>query len=262
MAKFLRDEYIKNVSISEDTLTQLAESFASRAKPFLDASKTDDKQMPFMTFILRFDNKGYKFFNIDEFLQHFRKAKEIERIIITIETAESISSHRNVGSYLELKLDNRNPDNSILHATSDTSDWVDSSFSTIKEILEKSSTYYGIARSVWATLAIQIFGVITGFGLSLWAASKVSGKLSIENSFIISFLFILLLFSNAWGYLNQALLLFIHNVFPNIQFFRPNKDRKNWLLQGVIVGLAGALALYILGGVFSYVGEFLNELVK
>ena len=262
MAQFLRDEYVKNVSISEDILIQLAESFESRAKHFIDAAKHDEKQQPFMTFILRFDNKGYKFFNINELLQSFRKAKNIERIIITIETAESLASYRNSGSYLELKLDGKNLDNSILHVSSDTSDWVDSSFSTIKDILDKSSTYYGIARSVWATLAIQLFGVIACFGLSFWAAEKISGNLSIDNSFIISFLFILLLFSNAWGYLNQALLKFIHQIFPNVKFHRPNKDKKNWLLQGVITGLAGALTLYILGSVFSYVGEFLNRIVK
>lgn len=264
MAKFLRDEFIYNVSIKEDMLIQLSEVFVARGAPLLEIAENsdDDKKKPFITFILRFDNKGYKLFSIDELLHHFRRAEKIERLIITLETGESIASSRMIGDYLELRLDKNNNENSFIQVTSERQDWVDASFSSLKEVLERCSNKNGWARSTWSTLIIQLFGVITGFGISLWAASKISETLNIDNSFIISFLFVLLLFSNAWGYANQAFLKFVHGVYPSILFYRPDKDRKNWLMQAVIGGIAATFTAYLLGGLLSYVGEFINELVK
>lgn len=264
MAKFLRDEFIYDVSLTEDTLIQLSESFAARGAPLLEIANNsgEDKKQPFLTFVLRFDNKGYKFFSIDDLLHHFRRAEKIERVIITLETDESISSNRMLGDYLELRLDRHNNDNSFVQVSSDRQDWVDASFSSVSEVLGRCSNKHGWARSTWSTLIIQLLGVVSGFGISLWAASKLSESLEIDNAFIITFLFVLLLFSNAWGYANQALLRFVHSVYPIIHFYRPDKDRKNWLLQGVIAGVAATCTAYLLGGLLGYVGDFINELVK
>lgn len=264
MAEFLRDEFIHDVSITEETILQLSEVIAIRAKDLLEiAEKTgEDKKKPFLTFILRFDNKGYKIFSTDELLQHFRRAEKIERLIITLETGESLGSNRMLGDYLELKLDKSNNENSLIQISSGRQDWVNASFSGLKDVLEKFTNRNNWMRSSWATLIIQLLGVISGFGFSLWVASKLSEQLNIESAFIISFLFVLLLFSNVWGYVNQALLNFVHGVYPSINFYRENKDRKNWMLQAVIGGVATACTVYLLGAVLSYIGEFINALVK
>jgi len=264
MARFLRDVRISNISINEDAIAQLAEVFTARALPLQQAAEAagDEDGRPFLTFILRFDDKGYRLFTLDELIHHFRRAKEVERIIFTIETAVSLRTNRVVGDHLELRLDKNDENNNLLSVTSDDSDWVDSSYSSVQEILSKYKTRYGWARSAWSALAIQLLGVAGGFGLSLWAASSISGKLSIENAFIITFLFALLIFSNAWGYINNAVLRYVHHVFPNVQFYRPDKDKANWLMQAIIGGIAAALAVYLLGGLFSYIGDFLGGLSK
>jgi hypothetical protein len=264
MAQYLRDVHIANIKITEDVLTQLTEVFASRAQPLLDAAdhNLNDDKKPFLTFIIRFDGKGYRLFSLEELLRHFKRATEVERIIITIETPESLRSNRLVGEHLDIRLDKLEEKNCYLSVTSDDSDWVEASYSAVTEVLNKYKTKNGWARSGWSTLTIQLLGVIAGFALSLWAALRIAPKLSIESAFVITFFFALLIFSNAWGYINTIVLNRVHKIFPNIQFYRPDKDRINWLIQGLIVSVATALMLYVFSLVFTFIGDFLRELPK
>jgi len=181
MAQFLRDAHLTNIKITEDTLIQLTEVFANRAQPLIDAAtqqENEDKK-PFLTFIIRFDGKGYRLFSLDELIRHFKRANEVERIIITIETPASLRSNRLVGEHLDVRLDKIEEKNCYLSVTADDSDWVDASYSAVIEVINKHRTRNGWARSGWSTLTIQLLGVIAGFALSLWAASKISPKLSI-----------------------------------------------------------------------------------
>jgi len=264
MAQFLRDAHISNIKITEDVIIQLAEVFANRAQPLIDSANNqgNDDIKPFLTFIIRFDGKGYRLFSLDDLLHHFRRAKDVERIIITIETPASLRSNRLVGEHLEIRFDSLEDKNCYLSGTSGDSDWVDSSYSAVQEIISKSKTKNGWARSGWSTLTIQLLGVIGGFALSLWAASYIAPSLTIENAFVITFLFALLIFSNTWGYINNIFLSYVHSVFPNIQFYRPDKDRVNWLMQAIIGGTATAFMLYLLSLLFTYIGNFLSEIPK
>ncbi len=117
-------------------------------------------------------------------------------------------------------------------------------------------------RTAWTHLVVQIIGVTLGFILSLWAAVKISPKLAIENAFVISFLFVLLIFSNTWTYLNQKIISFINTLFPTLKFNRPRKDPMHGLIKAIIAGIAIAVMLYILNWVFSYVGDILGSLVN
>lgn len=218
MAQYLRDAHITNTKVTEDTLRQLTEVFANRAQPLIDAAGDNEDKRPFLTFIIRFDGKGYRLFSLDELIRHFMRASEVERIIITIETLVSLRSNRLVGEHLEIRFDGQEEKNCYISVTSDDSDWVDASYSAVMDIVNKHKTRYGMARTGWSTLTIQLFGVIAGFGLSLWAASRISPSLSIENAFVITFFFALLIFSNAWGYINNTVLARVHKIFPNIQF--------------------------------------------
>lgn len=264
MAQFLRDVHISNVKITEDVIIQIAEVFANRAQLLIEnaTQQSNDDLKPYLTFIIRFDGKGYRLFSIDELLRHFRRANNVERIIITIETPVSLRSNRAVGEHLEARFDKLEEKNCYISVTSDDSDWVDSSYSAVQEILSKHKTKNGWARSGWSTLTIQLLGVVFGFALSLWAASEISPSLSIENSFVITFFFALLIFSNAWSYINNIVLARVHRIFPNIQFYRPDKDRINWLLQGLIIGIATAFMLYVFGALFTFIAGFISELPK
>lgn len=262
MAQFLRDAHITNTKVTEDLLHQLNEVFANRARPLIDVADDNEDNRPFLTFIIRFDGKGYRLFSLDELVPHFKRASVVERIIITIETSVSLRSNRLIGEHLEIRFDGQEEKNCYISVTSDDSDWVEASYSAIMDIVKKHKTRNGVARSGWSTLIIQLFGIIAGFSLSLWAASRISPSLSIENAFVITFFFALLIFSNAWGYFNNIVLAFVHKTFPNILFYRPDKDRINWLMQALIGGIATALLLYVFGFVFSYIGEFLIAIPK
>jgi len=264
MAQFYRDQHVTNLTINEDVLIQLNMVFERRVLNINEDVAADDNtgQKAFLTYIIRFDNKGYRLFTLDDLLRYFSQAKEIERVIFTVETGKSLQTNRLVGTHLELRLDKRDPNNCYLSVTSDDGDWVDSSFSGVKDIIDKCKNKNGWARSSWTLLSIQITGIIFGFVLSLWAAVKISPKLAIENSFIISFLFALLIFSNTWTYLNHKIVSYINSLFPNLKFYRPTKDRIHWLMQAVVAGIVLAVMLYFLGLLFSYVGEILGGFIN
>ena len=104
MAHYLRDERISNISINADSLAQLSAVFADRAVT-LNASvpENDDvSKKAFLTYIIRFDNKGYRVFTLEDLLRYFQLAKEVERVLFTAETGESLRSNRQIGTYLEL----------------------------------------------------------------------------------------------------------------------------------------------------------------
>lgn len=262
MARFLRDEQFSNVTLTEERLTQLHDVFDARRhtmpEELLPAQNNQIKV--FFSYIIRFDNKGYRVFSIGDLLAHFRQADYIERVIFTIESKESMRSARAVGSFMELRFDEKEPTNCFLQVSSDDGDWVDASLSAVKERTNRFKNRNGWAKSAWSELAIQIGGVFTGFLLSLWAAVRMSPLIAIENSFFITFLFALLMFSNLWAYLNRVVLNFVRAVFPSIKFYRPDRDRWHWLLQSVVGGIVVAIVLLLLAYLLSYVGRTLGEL--
>ena len=150
----------------------------------------------------------------------------------------------------------------FLTVSADDADWVEASFSAINEVLLKFKNKHHWARSQWSALVIQITGVVVGFALSLWAASSISLHLALENSFVITFLFVFVLFANIWGPINATILNVVHSLFPNISFFRPNKDKVNWIMRAIVGGIATAFTLYLFSSIFSYIGKFINEISK
>ncbi|AKR44672.1 hypothetical protein ACJ67_09555 [Methylophilus sp. TWE2] len=212
--------------------------------------------------MIRFDDKGYRVYTIDDLLRYYRIAKSVERIIITIEAFESLRTQRAIGTVLEVRLDEKDPNTSYLTATSDNRDWVDASFSSIQEGLAKFQNKNRWAYSAWTALGVQISGVTLGFLLSLWAASKIAPKLTVENAYILTFLFMLLIFSNTWTYLNHFCLRLIHISFPNIKFIRSDKENLHWLMQAVVGGVIGAIVLYLLGQASSFLLEIMSGIVN
>ncbi|OGP83931.1 MAG: hypothetical protein A2Z08_07670, partial [Deltaproteobacteria bacterium RBG_16_54_11] len=182
MAQFLRDERIANLTIDREAVAQFAAVFEKRWKA-LNVEQGDNK---IMFYVIRFDNKGYRVFSTNELFQYFDQAKEVERIIFTIETETSIRSNRNIGAYLELRFDGRDPNFCYISVTSDDSDWVDASFSAVHEVVSKFKNKNSWARSPWMPLLIQLGGVFLGFVISLWAAVIISPKLNLENAFVIT----------------------------------------------------------------------------
>ena len=193
---------------------------------------------------------------------YFEEAKNVERVIFTVETGESLNSNRLIGAYMELRLDAKDHNASSLVVTADDKNWVDTSFSTIQDVLKSSKNKNGYLRTPWTQLAVQIIGVMLGFILSLWAAQKISPNLSIENPLLISFVFVLLLFSNIWTFLNTKILSFIDKQFPNVKFYRSGKDKINWVINVGGTAIIGAAVLYLLGKSFTFMGEILGSFIN
>lgn len=250
MAHFLRDQHVHDLSLNEQALTQISNVFTERHNHLLEELSAHGKTA-FFTYIIRFDNKGYRVFSLTELLRYFNQAANVERIIFTIESDAAMGSNRAIGAYLELCLDAQDPNRCTLVASSDVKDWAEISFSSVHEVLEKHQTKHWIARNRWMGLFVQLVGVAVNFAVSLWLSFKVAPHLKIENSFIIAFFFILLLFGNIWGFLNQALLGFIYKLFPNIEFIRPKKAQLHWLLQAIVGSATFAVVVFLLGQGFD-----------
>jgi hypothetical protein len=264
MPHFLRDQKITSITINEDGLVCLANNFINREKQINDsipASEESAKRAIF-TVVIRFDGKGYRLFSLNELLTHFRQAKDVERIFLTLETGESLASNRQLGAFLELRIDKSDSNNCFLTAASDDKDWVNSSFSLINDLVPRLKSRSYLARTAWTSLFIQVLGLAFGFTISLLGATRLSPMLAVENAYLFSFIFFLLLFSNTWTYLNQQILRAVDLLFPNVRFVKREKEKLHWFYQAIIGGIVGALVLYVLGQIGVLIMELLASAVK
>lgn len=297
MGQFLRDQLIKNVTIDEFAITQITEILIQRRDIYnalflaavqqnvpavpaafsaADPAEKQEANPPaapqarpapnpkilLTIYIIRFDNKGYRYFDVTEVLREFRQAENVERLIFCLESIESLRSNRNQGNYLELRLDVSDDNHTHLLASADDRDWCDAAFNSVSELLQKMKNRNAIIRNAWTPALVQLLGVATIFILSVWAASRISPYLEIENPFAISLLFILLVCSNIWGYVNQQILRAINHLYPNIRFARAHKDKMQWLFQAIIGGIAVALVLLIMDQAFDLAGKIIRSLLK
>ena len=263
MARFLRDEQVSNLTIDPDRLAALVDVFAKRgtSMPEYEQPQADEAPDVFLNYTIRFDQKGYRVFDKEQLLRYFQQATEVERIVFELASGEAIRTNRAVGSLIDLRLDKNENVTCFLTVTSDDEDWVNGSFSAIKESLNKCINRHSWVRNPWVDFLIQVTGIFLGFLVSLWGASKIAPMLTIENAFLISFLLVLLVFSNLWTPINQRMRVIVNRVFPIIRFYRPDKDRLHWLYQAIVGGIVVAVSLYCLGVAFTYVGKMLGAFV-
>lgn len=263
MGRYLRDEQLTNLTISEESIRQVSDLFVEKANNInqpLPNNGLNDLKGVVVTYTIRFDNKGYRYYNVDHMLRDFRAAKKVERVIIRMESAESMNSNQAVGTCTEARFD-MNMAASILLVTTDSSDWVESTYTSLSELIVGFKNKHGYIRSGWTPFLIQISGVILGFGLSIWAAYSWAPKLLIDNAVVVIFLFAFLFFSNIWSYLNPKILLFIDILFPNVKFQREDKDRLHWLVQILIGSSLVAILFGMINQAFNYIFFVLNTYV-
>jgi hypothetical protein len=96
MPHFLRDEYLKNLTVDEQTLSRISQVFYARGLNMPADPQHGEAQGPdrFLSYIIRFDNKGYRVFDLQSLLNYFRQANYVERIIFTVESLASVRSKR------------------------------------------------------------------------------------------------------------------------------------------------------------------------
>ena len=240
MAQFQRDTRISNITLDEGALVEVFDVFRKRADA-LGSSPHDDEGAGSVYAFIRFDGKGYGVVTCEELLHYFRRSVSVESIFVGFQTARASSSGRSEGSHIQLQLERDDPVSCYLRVFSDNREWLDASFCAIEESLDKFKNRHGWLRSNSFGLLIQLSGVALGFLISLWAAVVVSPNIPMESAFVIVFLFVLLLFSNVWDYIKNLLFQAANGFFPNVLFFRPEKDRYRWLKQTVIGAIVVAI---------------------
>lgn len=263
MPKYLRDMEISDVSIDSNSIAEMASLLRQRGvqmPEFVPVNGDNDQISVFLSYTVRFDEKGYRTFDEQEMTKFFAEAKEIERVTLDLRSAESLRT--NTGSYAVIRLEGNNSVKSFLTVDSDSEEWVNSTFNTLQESLSKRKNNNARFRNAFTELLLQLFGVLVGFFIALWGAAIVAPRLNIENAFLISFFLVLLLFSNLWSLVKLRLSQLIDITFPSVKFSRPNKDKFHWILQAVVGGVVVAVTLYLLSSAFRYIGVVLEKFIQ
>ena len=207
MAQYLRDAEVSNLTIDSEAISQLFEEFerCQASMPENVQTQEDGSPSAWIWCIIRFDEKGYRVFNRDQLVSYFEKASKVERVIFALESVASIQSNRQGGSYMECRLECVDSANlRYVVVSSENEDWVNASFTVVQESLRKCRNRNSLLRNPFVGLLIQLFGVIIGVVVSLWAATGMAPYLTIENAFLISFLIVLIIFSNLWAPLQTS----------------------------------------------------------
>ncbi|MCF9448072.1 hypothetical protein [Vibrio parahaemolyticus] len=265
MGTFLRDQHIKNVSVNEELMQQIDDFLSDRGRStneVLEEKGAVEDDCLLLNYVIRFDNRGYKLSNFSDVKKYYSQASKVERIVYTLDSNRAVFSNKQQGTSIELRLDSNDPNNTYLQISSDDGDLVDSVFCGLLEIIKKYQNHNGKIRNAWTQLLIQILGVGLGFVASLLITLKVYPFVKIENAFVITFLFTFLIFSNAWGYINQQLLNLVNRLFPNIRFIRAGRYRWTWVWQSLVGGLIVAFALLIINGILDWVINILRAYVQ
>lgn len=268
MAKFLRDIKISNITVTEQLLVSINDFLEDRClsgnknieQCDLPPEQKSDQRLA-LSYIVRFDNRGYKLFDPDEAMRYYQQASVVERVIISLNSLLSERTNRQYGAFVEVRLDASDHNACYIQVSADEGDTADAIYNGLQEILIKHKNKNGWVRNVWTQLLVQIFGVAAGFILSLISAIEASPYLKVENAFVITFIFAFLIFSNTWGFLNQQILRLLNYAFPNIRFVRQGKNAIHWLIQGLLGGLLVSAFLYAFGNIMSWVGSVIGAYI-
>lgn len=254
MGTYLRDTFISDVRIDEAAIKSLAKKITACQGPPQQGAAME------LMFIIRFDGKGYRVGNTDDLISHFREARVVERLIITSEDGAAKQSNRANGTAVDLRFDKHNPQNSSLTVTADDKNWVETEFPAIQDILNRYKTKNGWARTTRAAFGVQLFGVVLLFSIGIWIARAVSPYLKVDDAFVVSLLFLLLIFSNVWTYVYPRLLNGLNTAFPSIDFYRPHDGFMKKAFGAIIIAACAAFAIYILQWVARLAWKMLASL--
>lgn len=268
MGQYLRDKEISHIAIDNAALSRLVDVIAAQGlsmpeyNPPQVAGGVNSNPAVKLSYLIRFDEKGYRVSSKTQLLRLFDDAAEVERVILELLSDDAATTNRITGSYMDLRLDTNETAVGFLTVSSDDEGWMRACFAAVEDVLSRcdSRTSYW-ARHPIVDLALQLTAVFVGFIASLWGASKISPYLTIENAFLISFLLVLLVFSNLWVPIANKARQLLRSTFPKVRFDRPAKDKLAWFYRSVVTGLVLASALYILGLLFTYAGKVLGAFI-
>jgi hypothetical protein len=271
MSQYLRDEMLKNLNISEAALARVQEVLSEIQHTINDPLKLNLEELKDdtskinpnaigITYIIRFDGKGYKLFDFMSLLKHYREAGKVERVSFTLESFKSLGTKRASGKSIELILDSQNSQGSSLTVQDDQSAWVDAAFCRIKEVIASCKNRNYLFRNAWVPFFIQISGVFVGVIISILVAKELAAVLTIQNSFVFSFLISLLIFSNVWTFLYTFMLSAAERIWPNLLFIE--KRRYGWVTQTVVGAIIVSILFYLGQQIILISQSAVHEMIK
>ncbi|MEX2496001.1 MAG: hypothetical protein WD448_07935 [Woeseia sp.] len=260
MSDYLRDRYIRSVRLNPGrirAISAILTGFLNAADHELPGDDSDQVRLRYM---IRFDNKGFVVDDIESILEYYRNSQRTERInfIAASDTFRKTNGFK--GKSIDIRFDALNDGNCTMTIQDDDGAWVDAVFCRLDEELKKFGTKNFLLRTRWSPLLVQVFGLLTGFSVSLWAALRIAPQLNVEYAFLVSFVLAFLVFSNIWSYLNQQILIFLNYLFPNVSF----KDDRGlrWLGQAFVGAVFVAVAFFVIDRAFAFLGALIDEIVK
>jgi hypothetical protein len=257
MGHFLRDQHTRNHSITLKRIEELYGVFEQYLER-LNALGVSDT-----TFhcVIRFDGKGNRVFSLADLQRSYRQARQVERVVLTLETGRSMQTGRVSGTYMEVKLDSFDQ-NAGLIVSADDQAWVDGAFAAVTETLTKSRAWYGFIRTPLAELLIQISGVAFVFLFSFATAKKLTPHVATDNPQLYAFILVFLVLANVWTYLQRTIHFYISRIFPNVQFVMEGREYLHWLLQGAVTTVLGGAIMYSLAGATSVLSGTVGAFLK
>jgi len=251
MAHFLRDEHLKNLTITPDAVRAIFKAFdkAKQKIPTTPGLAVTTPDQAAFAITIRYDQKGKRLYDLKMLEDHFADASSVERLVFSLDSKDALDRNRLLGAYMEVRLDEMAPNACFLTVSADDDDWVNTQFLTLKEALAPYRNANFLARSAITQPILQLLGVVLLFTLCLWASVRIAAHFEGPYAPILSFLFTMLIFSNLWGFINTALINGFERLFPPVKMYRPNKDRWSFLREGIIA----ALILAIVGIVGNWV---------
>lgn len=268
MGNYLRDQPVRYLNLNVERLRELngvLEELARRHNvappPAVVAGDMADTVR--LSYVIRFDEKGYRLDNFEQVIAHLNSSKSTERIIFQLASDRSTYTNRLRGTAVDLQLYANDSSKCWLTVQCDHDQmWTEAAFGVINETLEKfgNRSYFVLNR--WTPIVLQLLGVMGGFVLSLWSTEALSGYLKLDTSAAstIVFLATLVIFSNIWGFMMQPLLKGLAHVFPFIRFKDANS--LHWIYQTAVGGIIGAIALFLVSDVFSGIHKLITAVLK
>lgn len=262
MPGFIRDVIVSNVVLNDDAIKDLHAIFLQRVNAHNENTVEVDRKLS-PTYIVRFDNRGYRTFSADEAWGYYKNAESVERLVLQAESLTHIRSNRVFGEHIEIKLDCERQAVSHIVVGGDSKDWVEATFMELEGVLDRQKNIAtALVRTQWSALVVQLIGVFFGLLLCLWLSTLSAPYLKdVEYPRALSFAFWFLVYSNLWTYIQQRTLAGLGALFPNVRFSRAGEHwtqialRKGLELSGI------ALSLWILGWLTKWAASVIGPLM-
>lgn len=264
MANFLRDTFIRNRAFKESTVESIYRVFEEAAHgliPIVDPQGTQEERVSFSV-VIRFDQRGYRVWNVGDLMRYFREAKSVERLSFEIDTTTSFRTGRSTGAHCTLQVDVNEANRCLVQVASDDRSWVEKVYADLSALVDQNKTVSALVRTPATLWLIQIAGVSLGILLCIWLARLASPALKVDNPFLIAFLVALLIFSNTWTFLLQFINWVVGKAFPNVMLLRKDEERLHWAWQAVVgVAIAAAVAK-VLAATYDLIEVALRGLLR